>query len=152
VGVPVPVPDSNSVLLNKKIIVDTLSGSIEDVGGVFSHLQKIFPLYDWKSIKSNFDSINSYRYPLDSTHIATSTPLRLVTELEFYEACQKDTSFFMRDCYWTEFSRVGFDPSKNIALVFYNYGRSGGGAMNYKLLIRYSDKWRVLRTIFQPYT
>jgi hypothetical protein len=135
--------------LNKsKIKRDSLMGWISDEN-VFAHLQKIFPTYDWKYIKHNFDSVNSKIYSIDSQKIKCSIPVKLVSRSEMYKSCEEDTSPLKQKCLWTQFSRVGFDPSGNIAVVYYNQVLLGGGGKEYNVLKRVDNKWIILHILRQ---
>lgn len=111
--------------------------------GVFSHFRDILPAHDWNTIERNFDNINLTKYKLNQTKIVSSIPVRLVGSSQFLDLWYSRTKEFDL----VHFSRVGFDSTRTVAVVYAFWGYPGGCVMNYFILQHHDNNWVILRTI-----
>ena len=132
---------------------------------VFGLLEQVFSEYDWKFIRNSFDVSNKSIDRLDSAKISWPSPGCLVSNQEFHSILIADTTSVIFRTYrdsitcsngfsrlrMVQLSRVGFDLSNSLAIVFYNSGRPGGGNYGFFVLKKESSKWISVKRLWIGY-
>jgi hypothetical protein len=118
---------------------------------IFEYYERHFPNYNWNAIRLEFDSLNQKSYCLDSSEFTFTIPHYMIQSNRMHNYYERDTTGLRPDLTlssgFTKLSRVSFDPSRKLAVLYFVNGVDGGGKFGFVLMTKKDDNTWSIRNL-----